>query len=40
MQQQYGLDTSQFGYRPGSRGAAAGEAGGQQAESRKGCVVM
>ncbi|WIA12297.1 hypothetical protein OEZ85_012353 [Tetradesmus obliquus] len=41
MQQQYGLDTSQFGYRPGSRGAAAaGEAAGRQAESRAGCAVM
>lgn len=41
MQQQYGLDTSQFGYRPGSRGAAAaGGAAGQQAESKAGCVVM
>jgi hypothetical protein len=40
MQQQYGLDTSQFGYQAGSRAGAAGEVGNQQADSSKGCVVM
>lgn len=40
MQQQYGLDTSQFTYRPG--GAAGQSAGGrgQQRERGRGCSIM
>lgn len=42
MQQQYGLDTSQFTYRPGADGAAGGGPGSrdQQGERGRGCSIM
>lgn len=42
MQQQYGLDTSQFTYRPGADGAAGAGAGGRggQGERGRGCSIM
>lgn len=40
MQQQYGLDTSQFTYRPGGGAAGAGGSRSRGGERGRGCSIM